>query len=106
VLNCMVLSPTKVLSPFALTRVRKVWGRRQKNAGALCAGTFNDVTRYAAWDRMSQAGAQLMTWFGVACELHRDWRNDVEGLAMLFSNHISDYRNLMVSHSALKSAKK
>jgi nicotinamidase-related amidase len=24
-------------------------------------------------------GAQLMTWFGVACELHRDWRNDIEG---------------------------
>ncbi len=25
-----------------------------------------------------------MTWFGVACELHRDWRNDIEGLATLF----------------------
>jgi hypothetical protein len=42
------------------------------------------------WDRMSSAGAQLMTWFGVACELHRDWRNDVEGLGTLFSNHIPD----------------
>lgn len=30
---------------------------------------------------MEAAGAQLMTWFGVACELHRDWRNDIEGLA-------------------------
>jgi nicotinamidase-related amidase len=69
------------------------------------SGTFNDVTRYSAWDRMSVAGAQLMTWFGVACELHRDWRNDVEGLATLFANHISDYRNLMSSHSALKSSK-
>jgi hypothetical protein len=37
---------------------------------------------------MSSAGAQLMTWFGVAFELHRDWRNDVEGLGTLFSNHI------------------
>jgi len=37
----------------------------------------------AAWDRMSAAGAQLMTWFGLACELHRDWRNDIEGLAAL-----------------------
>ncbi len=61
------------------------------------AGTFNDMTRQAAWDRLSAAGAQLMTWFGVACELHRDWRNDVEGLAALFSNHIPDYRNLMTS---------
>jgi nicotinamidase-related amidase len=37
------------------------------------SGTFNEVTRHSAWDRMSAAGAQLMTWFGVACELHRDW---------------------------------
>jgi nicotinamidase-related amidase len=64
------------------------------------SGTFNEVTRHSAWDRMSVAGAQLMTWFGVACELHRDWRNDVEGLATLFANHISDYRNLISSHSA------
>ena len=65
------------------------------------SGTFKEVTRHAAWDRMSQAGAQLMTWFGVACELHRDWRNDIEGLAALFSNHIPDYRNLITSYSAL-----
>ncbi|MCQ4347226.1 hydrolase [Pseudomonas stutzeri] len=64
------------------------------------SGTFNEVTRQAAWQRMAAAGAQLMTWFGVACELHRDWRNDVEGLAALFSNHIPDYRNLINSHAA------
>ena len=61
------------------------------------SGTFNALTRDAAWERMSQAGAQLMTWFGMACELHRDWRNDIEGLGTLFSNHIPDYRNLMIS---------
>ncbi|CAN7700637.1 isochorismate family cysteine hydrolase YcaC [Pseudomonas solani] len=65
------------------------------------SGTFNEMTRDAAWNRMSQAGAQLMNWFGVACELHRDWRNDVEGLAALCSNHIPDYRNLMTSYAAL-----
>lgn len=65
------------------------------------SGTFNEMTRNAAWDRMSQAGAQLMTFFGVACELHRDWRNDVEGLGTLFSNHIPDYRNLITSHTML-----
>ena len=64
------------------------------------SGTFNEITRQAAWDRMSQAGAQLMTCFGVACELHRDWRNDVEGLATLFSSHIPDYRNLITSYNA------
>jgi nicotinamidase-related amidase len=69
------------------------------------SGTFNAITRQSAWDRMSQAGAQLMTWFGVACELHRDWRNDVEGLATLFSNHIPDYRNLITSHNALAGKK-
>lgn len=52
-----------------------------------------------------QAGAQLMTWFGVACELHRDWRNDVEGLAALCFNHIPDYRNLMTSYNALTEGK-
>jgi nicotinamidase-related amidase len=65
------------------------------------SGTFNAMTRDAAWDRMSQAGAQLMTWFGAACELHRDWRNDIPGLAALFSAHIPDYRNLITSYDAL-----
>ncbi|MCD0503934.1 isochorismate family cysteine hydrolase YcaC [Bordetella petrii] len=65
------------------------------------SGTFNEMTRDAAWQRMIAAGAQTMTWFGVACELHRDWRNDIEGLGTLFSNHIPDYRNLMTSFSTL-----
>ncbi len=65
------------------------------------SGTFDAITRQAAWDRMSHAGAQLMNWFGVACELHRDWRNDVQGLATLLSNHLPDYRNLMTSYAAL-----
>lgn len=69
------------------------------------SGTFNDITRHSAWDRMSAAGAQLMTWFAVACELHRDWRNDIVGLGTLFSNHISDYRNLIHSYESLKAGK-
>lgn len=66
------------------------------------SGTFNKITRYAAWNLMSSAGAQLMTWFGVACELHGDWRNDIKGLGTLFSNHIPDYRNLISSYGMLK----
>lgn len=69
------------------------------------SGTFNAMTRDAAWARMTQAGAQLMTWFGAACELHRDWRNDIEGLGALFSNHIPDYRNLITSHATLTAAR-
>ena len=65
------------------------------------SGTFNAMTRDAAWDRMASAGAQLMTWFGAACELHRDWRNDIDGLGALFANHIPDYRNLITSYSTL-----
>ena len=64
------------------------------------SGTFNEVTRHSAWLRMQAAGVQLMSWFGMACELHRDWRNDVEGLGNLFSNHIPNYRNLMTSYLA------
>jgi nicotinamidase-related amidase len=66
------------------------------------SGTFNEVTRDAAWSRMEAAGAQLMSWFGVACELHRDWRNDIEGLGALFSTYIPNYRNLMTSYFAKK----
>ncbi|MCO8165342.1 hydrolase [Pseudomonas sp. 21LCFQ010] len=65
------------------------------------SGTFNETVQQAAWNRMSQAGAQLMNWFSVACELHRDWRNDIEGLGNLLSQRIPNYRNLMNSYSAL-----
>jgi nicotinamidase-related amidase len=64
------------------------------------SGTFNATVRQAAWDRMSAAGAQLMNWFAVACELHRDWRNDVEGLAKIFSDHLPAYKNLITSYEA------
>lgn len=65
------------------------------------SGTFNEVTRDAAWMRMQAAGVQMMSWFGVACELHRDWRNDIEGLGALFSNYLPNYRNLMTSYFAI-----
>ena len=66
------------------------------------SGTFNEAVRHAAWLRMANAGAQLMNWFSIACELHRDWRNDIEGLGNLLSNHIPNYRNLMTSYFAKK----
>lgn len=64
------------------------------------SGTFNPVVREAALNRMSQAGAQLMNWFAVGCELHRDWRNDVEGFGGLLSSHLPAYANLMQSYAA------
>ncbi|WP_137823297.1 isochorismate family cysteine hydrolase YcaC [Pseudomonas sp. D(2018)] len=65
------------------------------------SGTFNPVVRDAALNRMSQAGAQLMNWFAVGCELHRDWRNDIEGFGGLLASHLPAYANLMQSYSAL-----
>lgn len=70
------------------------------------SGTFNQTTRDAAWSRMQAAGAQLMTWFAVAGELHRDWRNDVVGLATIFSNHLPAYRCLIQSYDAAQAAAK
>jgi len=64
------------------------------------SGTFNETVRDAAWTRMAHAGVQLMNWFSVACELHRDWRHDVEGLGHLLAAHIPNYRNLMTSYAA------
>ncbi|GEK72400.1 MULTISPECIES: isochorismate family cysteine hydrolase YcaC [Halomonas] len=63
------------------------------------SGTFNPITRDAAWNRMSQAGAQLMTWFAVGGELHRDWRNDIEGFGGLLAGHLPAYSNLMQSYA-------
>ncbi|MGV8920153.1 MAG: isochorismate family cysteine hydrolase YcaC [Pseudomonas sp.] len=65
------------------------------------SGTFNQGVQQAAWSRMTAAGAQMMNWFAVACELHRDWRNDIEGLGNLLSQRIPNYRNLMNSYTAL-----
>lgn len=66
------------------------------------SGTFNTTVRDAAWSRMTQNGAQLMNWFSIACELHRDWRNDIEGLGNLLSRHLPAYSNLMQSFSVKK----
>lgn len=66
------------------------------------SGTFNKTTRDASWARMQAAGAQLMTWFALACELHRDWRNDVAGLGALFAKHLPSYANLITSYEAAR----
>ena len=41
------------------------------------SGTFSKQVADAANTRMAHNGVQLMNWFSVACELQRDWRNDV-----------------------------
>ena len=68
------------------------------------SGTFDMGVRTAALLRMQAAGVHLVNWFAVTCELHRDWRNDIEGLGALLSNHIPNYRNLMTSYFAKEKA--
>ncbi|APB83376.1 hydrolase [Bacillus amyloliquefaciens] len=62
------------------------------------SGTFNKQVADASLTRMAHGGAQLMNWFSTACELQRDWRNDVEGFGALISSHLPGYQNLMGSY--------
>jgi hypothetical protein len=70
------------------------------------AGTFTPEIARTAHLRMATAGAQLLNLFAVACELARDWRTDLEGLAAYFSEYIPLYKTLITSWSAFTNAKK
>ncbi len=63
------------------------------------SGTFNPLVRESALSRMVEAGAQLLNWFAVGCELQRDWRNDIEGFGAILGGHLPAYANLMQSYS-------
>ncbi|KMZ41627.1 hydrolase [Brevibacillus sp. HB1.3] len=64
------------------------------------SGTFSKQVAEASLMRMAHAGAQLMNWFSVACELQRDWRNDVEGFGALLASHLPGYQNVIESYRA------
>lgn len=64
------------------------------------SGSFNTITQQAAWDRMSTKGAQLTSWFAVASELQRDWRDNGEAFGLILANYISDYQNQMTAYAA------
>lgn len=66
------------------------------------SGTFDAASRQAAWMRMAAAGAQLVNWFAASAELHRDWRNDVNGYGKLLVDHTPIYRALMSAHESRK----
>ncbi len=61
------------------------------------SGTFNEITRNAAWLRMQNAGAQLLNWFAIANELRRDWREDMPGYMEFFKRNIPAYKPLVDS---------
>jgi nicotinamidase-related amidase len=70
------------------------------------SGTFSEAVRDASWLRMQQAGVQLTNWFAVACELGRDWRKDINGMAALFAKRIPSYAHVMSSYNGAQEAAK
>ncbi|KAH8549073.1 isochorismatase family hydrolase [Umbelopsis sp. PMI_123] len=68
------------------------------------SGTFNKEIRDASWFRMEAGGIQLMNFFSVACELARDWRIDLTGLANLFGAHIPLYKAIMDGYNGAVSS--
>jgi len=71
------------------------------------SGTFNEAVRDAALTRASAAGAVLINWFAVACELQKDWRqgpNAGQGLGNLLATYLPEYGNLITSHSHTSAA--
>ncbi len=65
------------------------------------SGTFNELSRNSAIDRMVAAGAQPLTWFAVANEIRRDWLEDMEGYLDLFYQTVPAYAPLIDSYNAL-----
>lgn len=66
------------------------------------SGTFNELSRHAAWLHMQSAGAQLLNWFAMSNELRRDWRADMTGYAQLFYETIPSYAPLIDSYNSQK----
>ncbi|NRS16838.1 hydrolase [Brevibacillus sp. HB1.4B] len=64
------------------------------------SGTFSKQVAEASLRRMAHAGVQLMNWFSVACELQRDWRNDVEGFGALLASNLPGYQHVIESYRA------
>ncbi|KAL4886867.1 Isochorismatase-like protein [Aspergillus karnatakaensis] len=66
------------------------------------SGTFSVATREAAHKRMTQAGAQMMSWIAIAGELQRDWRRDIEGFGNIWTDFIPGYKLVAQSYEAGK----
>ncbi len=65
------------------------------------SGSMNQDTQTAAIMRMSEAGAEIGTWFALSCELLSDWRNpEGQATAQLFIDHMPSYAEVFHSHQA------
>ncbi|MDT2012583.1 isochorismate family cysteine hydrolase YcaC [Carnobacterium divergens] len=68
------------------------------------SGTTNNRVAEASLMRMANAGVELTSWFSVASELQRDWRNDSEGFGNLLMKHSPAYKNVAASYTGAKNS--
>jgi nicotinamidase-related amidase len=61
------------------------------------SGALSHVGSGTAMLRIASAGGQLMSWFAVAAELQRDWREDEAGFRKLMRDHVPSYRQLLAA---------
>src|SRR5688500_1772617 len=67
------------------------------------SGTFNQTVQQAAVLRMSQAGATIMNWFAICCELQGDWKKSTSpDMVRLFTEHLIQYGLIVSSYVANK----
>lgn len=73
------------------------------------AGTSSEFIRQASWTRMLPTGAELMTWFAIACELRGNWNPQepgdpsMEEFANMLLAHYPEYFNVNESYTAASS---
>ena len=67
------------------------------------SGTFNQTVQQAAVLRMVQAGATIMNWFSICCELQGDWKKSTSpDMVRLFTEHLIQYGLIVSSYVANK----
>ena len=69
------------------------------------SGTFNEAVRQAALMRMQQGGAILTSWFALACELQRDWRNEGKRLIKICEDHLPEFKAIYEAYKSQKDGK-
>ncbi|EEP78702.1 protein ycaC [Uncinocarpus reesii 1704] len=79
--------------------------RRPGQINAMDNEEFVNAIKKTAHKRLSQHGVQLLNWVAIAAELHRDWRNDIEGFGKIWTDHVPGYWCLAQSYEVAKGGK-
>lgn len=59
------------------------------------SGSLSHIASGTAMLRIASAGGHLMSWFAIASELQRDWREDESGFRKLMRSHVPSYKHLI-----------